>query len=192
MNIGDFYAIHNSVGLDEADPRWLDVSRLLHTYARGTVTAHCHSLIGLEREQLTDAVQARLLAKFMNRRFQCADGQSFERLLNRSAKNDMIDELRGSRSISAESMDGRPIGDTIFARMRGESDVFAVLREVMRPYRFREFLYVRDCILSYFLQRKQYPPPSWLKSIGVPPDSWAPVFNAAVFDINSAILEAAA
>jgi hypothetical protein len=187
-NLTELYALHRAGKLPGTDKRWLDVSRDLCKLARQVVEAGSRDLYGTPVELAIEDVGTALLQKFVACKLDHS-GAGIEPLLRTAARNDMLSYYRRSRSPTASSFDGaEQTWEKEAERAEPTDDMFARARAFMPPFRFAEYPHVRDAVLAFFLTHWTYPGAGFLHPFGVHHSIRQPVYNAAVFDLNRAMI----
>jgi hypothetical protein len=191
--ITELYDLHRDGTLGDHDPRWKVVERELRRLAAREVGRANGRLYGEPRRSRVEDVYTRLLCKFLERRFNYR-GESMDGLLASAARNDTHDSFRRSRSPSTVYFDGAEHrwADDRMPVDHVDPDVFGVVRQGMSDFRFPEHPHVREAVLSFFLTNSRYPGSSFLHALTVPHATRSAVYNAAVVDINTAMMAACA
>lgn len=191
MDLTELYDLHERGDLGSDDPRWDDVQTLLRETAKAEVRRSARRLYGEPLESAIDQVEGLLLQKFISRRFSPRNGRCLEPLLRTTCRNDLISVFRKSRSPSAVGFDGAEASweNTRTPVVTSDRlDLFGTIRGSLPPFRFREHAHVRESLLAVFLTHHRLPGPSHLASLGVASSRRQTVYNAAVVDLNQAMM----
>lgn len=193
LTLERLYRLHLAEKLGPMDVRWDQVASELRGVATTTVrqvTLQRGLLYDAPYENAIEAVYTAVLMKFIQRRFSVRE--SFGSLLMTSARNALLDALRQSNSVSAttafegkeEVWESKPDHPPMH-----EKDLYDLIRHRLGPFRWAEYPHVREAVLSYFLTHFKLPGASFLNAFGVPNNIRASVYNAAAFDVNSAMVQ---
>lgn len=191
----ELYEAHRKGEMPRADPRWEEVPDLLHKFASRVTRSQTHArataqgrLYGTVVEDRIHDVATVLLTKFLEGRLNHR-GPAIEPLLSTVARRELATAFRRSRSPSTVGFDGAEKtwqGDNGPREQKGE--LFPVLQSSLRHFRFPEYPHVREALLAFFLSTSRYPGPHYLHPFGVHKDLRPAVYNAAVFDLNRAMV----
>lgn len=188
------YALHKRGELAHDDPRWGDVQEEINRVVKDVVSKSARNLYGEPLVACIDDVELAILRKFVEKRLEHR-GDAIDPLIRWSARNDMLSHFRRSRSPCAVSFDGAEKAWEHQDEQRdepgddAEPDLFDRVRAAMPPFRFQEHPFVRDGILAFFLTHHNYPGPGYLHAFGVHHSVRPSVYNAALFDVNSAMIQ---
>jgi hypothetical protein len=189
----ELYNLHKHKCLPRSDPRWAEVQSILAGVARKTcenVKARSHqgALYGAAIEQRYEDIYTALLTKFLERRLN-HNRLSIEPLLSSIARNELATSFRRGRSPSAVYFEGAEEtweGDQGPRQQNG--NLFETIRDRLPAFRFQEYPHVREALLAFFLMTNRYPGHHFLHAFGVRRDERVAVYNAALYDINGAMI----
>jgi len=183
------YSQHVAGKLASNDQRWNRVSTMLMCFCKCEATRLAKDLYGQPLEACVENLYTALISKFVKKKLR-HQTSTIEPLLRFAARNDLMSYFRRSRSPSAVTHESSH-GDGLMimgGRMRPDRDLFNVVRQNMASFRFQEWSWVREAILAVFLTRTIYPGPTFLQTFGVKDHEQEAVYNAALYDINRAIM----
>ena len=191
----ELYKAYRGGKMPRDDPRWEEVPKLLHKIARGVTHSQTRAksatqgqLYGAVMDDRIEDVSTVLLTKFLEGRFDFR-GQTIEPLLFTVARRELATAFRRSRSPSTVGFEGDEKtwqGDD--GPREQQSDLFVVLLARLRHFRFPEYPHVREALLAFFMATNRYPGHHYLHPFGVHKDLREAVYNAAVFDLNLAMI----
>lgn len=208
-SLTELYQAHVNGRLGGHDPMWREVERQLKSLARSTAARLLKAgswqgrLYGESFQARVEDVYTVLLCKFIDRRFSHT-ADSIDSLLATTARNELMTALRKSRSPSTVSFHENTANRVTRGRVErmresvecataptaiNDADIFLRIRERMGIFRFGEYAYVRDALLSCFLGTRTYPGSHWLASLSVRSAERQAVYNAAIVSINRAIMD---
>jgi hypothetical protein len=139
--------------------------------------------------ELIDEVEGALTIKLAQKRLpDPATVTSFEAMMRTVGWRETLSVLRKIKSPLAGRLESDP-GLTVRHEsvVDEDDDVFLRIRSGMEPFRFGEYKLARDVLLAVRLATDGFPGPAYLRAM-VPKSKQGCVYNAAVFDINTAIL----
>lgn len=138
--------------------------------------------------ELADNVEAEITEKLVGKKPGDPDTiRNFEGFMRSLAFRATISVLRRIKSPLAGQMASEPGCEA--PRLPGPAqneDVFLRIRSLLGPFRFQEYGLVRDALLAVRLATGGYPGPGLLRWM-VQESERTACYNAAVYDINSAI-----
>ncbi len=190
ISLTELYDLHERGELDSMDQRWNIVARLIHKIVVTEVTKSAKRLYGEPLEAAIVDVEGTVLHKFIGKRFTPRRTPTIEPLLRVTCRNDMLTMFRRSKSPSTVGFDGaeaawtsdhKPITDE-------RIDMFGRIRGNLETFRFHEHTHVREALLAVFLSQHKYPGPGFLSPLGVGATQRQDVYNAAVVDLNCAMM----
>ncbi len=184
----DQYGVGN---LDSTDRRWQRVNDIIVDFTKNEVTRISKDLYGPPLEAAVDVVTREILAKFISKRLNRQLGQAtIEPLLRFAIRNDLMSHFRRSRSPSTVTHEANHGTGVMLmgGSMSPDRDVFHNTRQHFGEFRFPEWSMVREAILAFFLTRMKYPGHRFLNLFGVNTRDRVAVYNAALFDINRAMI----
>lgn len=197
-SLSQLYALYRAGRLGDMDPRWTRVQDMLMEFSRGVVVRFATNLFGQTREHRVEDVYGRLLVKFLKKSFH-PHGPNLEPLLLHTARNDLTTSFRRSQSPTPVYYDGAEStwedqssqweDGSADVGGRCHEDLFSSARTIMRPFRFREYGHARDGMLAFFLTHFRHPGQIFLHTFGVHRTVRPTVYNAAVVDINQAMID---
>ena len=195
IDLTELYIKHTRGELPGDDAEWSTVQQELRIIAVSVCssTARASSrqgqLFGSVLEARIEDVYTVLLVKFIEKKLPFR-GASIMPLLVTTARNELFTSFRRDRSPCTVCFDGAE--ETWHSEDRpweDDEDLFALLRARLHTFRFPEYLYVREALLAFILSTKRYPGDHFLNSFGLPRDIRVTVYNAAIYQINTAIAE---
>lgn len=184
----ELYDLHHAGLLDGLDARWNSVHRLLRQVAVNVVRRRASDLYGEPAEARIEDVFTSILTKFLTCKFPY-NGDSIDSLLQTAATRDLMSAFRRSNSVCTHSVHGEE--RDIEAFDSESRNLFEVVREALPPFRFPEHQFVREAMLAFMLCSGDYPGRRWLRGFGVRQSMQTCIYNAAVVDINRAMVEVA-
>lgn len=192
MTLEELYRLHCDGAMGRLDSRWDQVQDELRGIAVSVVRSVSsrrtgQELYGSPMDDRVEDVYTAILSKFIEKKLNARS--SFTSVLMTAARNALLDAFRASSSPSATvGFDGadetwqdheRPV----------PKDLFMQVRQRLRSFRWAEFPHVRESLLAYFLTHHTFPGAAFLGHFEVEPHLRTSVYNAAVYDLNCALLE---
>lgn len=179
---------HERGRLAGSDARWTQVEELLMAITTQEVKRTAAGIYGMPLEHLVDQVYTAVLSKFISKKFRDRRGKAHI-IIRKAARNETISALRRSRSPSSVGFDGAEETWEAGASVAERPGVVAQVEVYLRDFRFPEYEAARGAVLGFFSANGGYPGPAFVTQFGVPQDVARPVYNAAVCDLNTAMLE---
>lgn len=186
--ITELYDLYVAGSLPSDDARWNEVEAELLSIAESVVRRSARNVHGPALTDAIEDVHSALLQKFIRRRLSRI-GPDLKGLLRMAARNEMTSSFRRRKSPSTVGFAGAERTWKATSDVATDApDIFAEVRARFDEFRFPTHGYARDGILAFFLSNTDYPGEQYLEGFGVDNRERKDVYNAALFDINSATM----